>query len=746
MSVNSGAALIETVRALGIAAQRLSVYPPGHPARQTAVENAHRSVAEAAAVSGRVLFGVGPDGFVLGAEALQSPQARRLAQALYQRSVAVLAIEDGVAAAEIEALLRLLGEERGATERAPLWEELAAAGAPHVQLQPVDYSSVSLTQEPIGEEPAQQESLSDAILRVLMAGKHLSLEGRDIRSPDAASGLGALIAEQLRQAVGAGAGSGEAAGRATGPAAAGSLAAAIAEAVGTQLQSARGSARQATAQQVAELVRSLPMEMREGVVSAAIRSVAADETDPETLQALVPRLSPDVVLRGLRRLNAEGFTLSSHAFRLTEALAEAAPAAQEEQEEPGAATPETDQLVSELRTLYAEEDVDRYNADDHEALFERVAVEVAAIAEHAPVSPAELGDRLDSLSDEASAERLSWTLLELLGRHVAAEDLEPLFARIEGLFRLFLSTGGLEQAVAIAERVQEILADPACPEGVRGTLQEFVARLASQDTILALVELLHGLTDERAALVKYLIDLLGSAAARGFLFALSEEKNRSRRRRLFLLLASLGPVIVPAATELLSDERWYVVRNMVSLLHAVGDRSSLPGIRRCARHPDLRVRLEAIKSLFAFDSEVPQELLEAAIADPDPKLAEAAVALVGQYGIAQAVGALVGLVSPWDPLGRRRSLRLKALKALGELHDAAALPRLERFFKDHRFFAPVALEERRAAFRSLESYPAEARLPIVERGLRSRDPEIRRTCERLARLGLEEARAPEAES
>jgi hypothetical protein len=45
----------------------------------------------------------------------------------------------------------------------------------------------------------------------------------------------------------------------------------------------------------------------------------------------------------------------------------------------------------------------------------------------------------------------------------------------------------------------------------------------------------------------------------------------------------------------------------------------------------------------------------------------------------------------------------------------------------------VSLKERRAAFRSLPLYPPEARRPYVERGLRARDPEIRRLCERLER-------------
>ena len=62
-------------------------------------------------------------------------------------------------------------------------------------------------------------------------------------------------------------------------------------------------------------------------------------------------------------------------------------------------------------------------------------------------------------------------------------------------------------------------------------------------------------------------------------------------------------------------------RNMIVLLRSVNDRTSLPEIRRCSEHPDLRVRLEAIKTLLALEPSVPRALLEQAIKDPDPKMA-----------------------------------------------------------------------------------------------------------------------------
>jgi hypothetical protein len=171
---------------------------------------------------------------------------------------------------------------------------------------------------------------------------------------------------------------------------------------------------------------------------------------------------------------------------------------------------------------------------------------------------------------------------------------------------------------------------------------------------------------------------------------------------------------------------------MVLLLRRVQDRSAMSEILRCADHPDLRVRLEAIRALFAFDSKVPRDLLARTIRHPDPRLAEAAVLLSGQHGITQAADLLVDILREWDFLGRRRSLRLKALRALADLGDPAVLPRIGRFFREWPF-PLVALEERRAAYRHLHSYDAAARAPWVARGVRSRDPVIRDICRVLAR-------------
>jgi HEAT repeat protein len=224
---------------------------------------------------------------------------------------------------------------------------------------------------------------------------------------------------------------------------------------------------------------------------------------------------------------------------------------------------------------------------------------------------------------------------------------------------------------------------------------------------------------------------MGSAASRTLLIALAEENNRSRRRKLFDFVSSLGRQIVPEVMRFLDDDRWFVVRNMLVLLRAVNDRTSLPRVHELARHPDLRVRLEAIKSLLTLEPSVPRTLLENAINDPDPKLAETAVGLVGTYGIREAIQPLVQIIRRRDYFGARRPLRLRVIRALADLGDPSALAGMEPLFSDS-FWPWPAKEERRAAFQSLSRYPVGAREALVRKGLKSRDAAIRRICEQLS--------------
>ena len=492
-------------------------------------------------------------------------------------------------------------------------------------------------------------------------------------------------------------------------------------------QGMSGAGRALAARQTAQLIMRLPEPLRESLMRAALRVVAADPEGEDALQAFTSSMSAHPVLRVMRQLEAEGVALSRHAQRLVELLASTR-SGSDEDEVPSSGDLEV--LRGELLTLFREEDIDRYNPEDHLALLARAML---AWPTRTPVvlgTLETLGDRVATLTEDAVGRQLAETLLELLSRY-ADDKTGPVLARLDQLVQGALARGSLDEAAFAIEGMARLAADEAVPEGTRAAMRRQLEHLAGAETLSVLAASL-GATPGPAAV--RLVRFLGPGAIRNLLHVLVEEKVRVRRRRVFDLLSALGPDVVPEATRWLMDPNWYVVRNIIALLRAVSDRSSLATIRRLTGHADLRVRLESLRSLLELDPAIGHGYLLSAIADPDPRAATAAVELAGQRGGPTMVVPLLDVLAAWDVRGRRRAVRLAALQALGRMGHPEALPRLARFFRE-RWSPFRSIAERRAAYESLQGYPSDARAGLVMRGLRSRDHEIRAVCERLRSAG-----------
>lgn len=719
------------IRALALGWKNLAAYPPGHPVLTTSLEQLHRQLHDLRGPAPDVVFGIAADGLLWSGEKIDTPQAQKFAQALYTRGVAVLRFDGATDARDLETFLRLLGVGAQESKR-PIWEELIANDVTRIVLQPVDYSGVQVTDSLAAPEPKNEPvaSLWDEILRALMAGNQMSARDAPSHQVNSMDQLSALLNRYV-----------ESAGiEATFdpnvtfglqvvrvPETADAVTKRVAEAIGGYVGNSSGLRRQFALGQIAQLLRTLPEALRTAVIRSVLRVLAADESAGALLREFALPLTRDEVLDGLRAL-ANSSKLSSHAAMLLQSLAAVAPRSAAQTQLPA-------DVVAELAELFGEEDVDRFNPPDHAALLEDIAIEIPRVSDDVDASPDRLGDRVASIAEEAINRHLAETALDLLAKHGARRSSDALLARVEAAFRTFLDHGEFSEGINLVERLREIAAAAESVE-LQSAVRASLARLATPDAVRSLITGLQHAPPETTALIQKLIEAMGTVAAQNLLVALAEESNRSRRRRLFDFTCSLGAAIVPVATSFLTDERWYVVRNMIVLLRTVGDRTSLPGIRRCAQHPDLRVRLEAIKTLLAFEPAVPTALLDEAINDPDPKLAEAAIALVASYGIREGVGPLLKILDGNDLLGRRRGIRLKAIKALGELAEPSALPRMQRFFPDP-FLPWPGKDERLAVYESLAGYPEEPRKRFVAIGLQSRDPRIRAACKKLAPEGVD---------
>ncbi|HEV8433566.1 MAG TPA: hypothetical protein VGR95_09140, partial [Thermoanaerobaculia bacterium] len=657
MSTAASPQVADFVRALALAWKNLAAYPTGHPALAGAMREAEHRLEVVRGPAGDVTFGIVADGLVYGGEKIDTEHARKFAYALYTARVALLTFDFAVDTSQLERFLRTLGVGTLRNSRVALWDELSAAGVTSIHLQPVDYSGVEITDSLDAIEPEAQPrgALWEEIVRGLMGAGRIA---GATPMPKSVDELSALIIQTLDDArldaeFDANATFGV---KLTARVPDASSAEAIERQLGDTIRLyVAGSSglpeKRIAVQQTMQILRSLPEELRAMLFRAMLDALARDDGAESLLKEISEKISQDYVLDALRHLDQSHF--ASHAMLLLKSLS----GTTAESKTPPAPAPDLN-----LLRIFSDDDIDRFNPPDHQALLESVTVNL-------PTLPGEmltverLGDRVETIADAEVDRILCETLFALAESHGDRRPPAALFARIESVLRGQLLTGRFKDALVTIERLRVMEGAASLHPVIRENARLTIDRLADPEVTANLLASIAR-APARSTEMQRVVEALGSPAIHALLVALSEEENRSRRRRLYDFAISLGPAIVPEARTFLGDERWFVVRNMIVLLREVHDRTSVRDIRRCADHADLRVRLQAIKTLLTYDSALPRTLLDRAINDPDPKLAETAIMLSASYGIKEAVDPLLRMVGERDLLGIRKQTRMHAIRAL----------------------------------------------------------------------------------
>jgi hypothetical protein len=169
-----------------------------------------------------------------------------------------------------------------------------------------------------------------------------------------------------------------------------------------------------------------------------------------------------------------------------------------------------------------------------------------------------------------------------------------------------------------------------------------------------------------------LLPRIGDAAVAPLLDALTSAESRSVRRKLFERLAKLGPAIGPAAVARLTDDRWFVVRNMLALIESLPEPP--PGFSAAPfrQHADVRVQREALRIQLKTPGER-EAALVATLKENDASLTGIALASAQHGYPPEALPFIVAVAL--DP-GRPVDERTLGIRALGRARAPEALDAL----------------------------------------------------------------------
>lgn len=292
-------------------------------------------------------------------------------------------------------------------------------------------------------------------------------------------------------------------------------------------------------------------------------------------------------------------------------------------------------------------------------------------------------------------------LLELVRAIVAAEtDAAGLceLARILGNgLRRFLVEGDLAAAREVAALLRENAESrPDLDASTRAALAAPLRLPLEDRDIDTLVELLDQPSSAGLAYVAELIASLAAESTPTWCEVLGRLQTPTARRRLLEALAPYASSRPELFEPFLRDRRWYLVRNIALLLGRSGEPRAFDALQIVLRHPESRVRKEALRAIAGVDGSGAEGIVIAALRDPDTALRRWAAHTCVAYG-GRATPHLETAIRAPEFATREMEERAAFLEAYGRAARDAALPLLESLLEPRGLFRAKPPETLRTA-------------------------------------------------
>lgn len=624
--------LIQLARAL----QKHGLYPPGHPALRAPSEELRSALVEATADRGELSLGVAPDRIVWQ-DAESDPDRdlfRSLAERLHDHDLTRVTFRPGVTVEEVSDFLSAVRDPPSETGERLGDRQALRKRWDRIDVRTVRYEQLGISARGVRERAADGAPVTDEGGRELWGGLVRAAMKDDeglLDEMDGADEWEAYAPEKVAEAV------------------------------------ERLSSEAAYSKTVAEQLFRLADELRppdpdgDGTGAAGARA----EPDPalrERFQTLVDALSGPP-LRNILRLGAtprqrQAFLLASAQWLPVRTTVELVEAAAEEGElsashwmlrllakfsthldEAEAGIPETESALREqVREMIADWEPETATTGE----FARVLRQV---------SEKQTGG-IPAIGDDGGpgAERVLQMAVEI---DVLGQPGERAWSRMTTEERPTRVLDILAGAPAGSEVAEELWSRLGGPDMARRALEE---EPPDFDTLSRLTE-------------RY-----GTRIADPMLDVLVASESRSVRGKLYAMLADMDDALVPSLAARLHDSRWFVQRNMLSLMAEVSETPPVDAARRFLDHDHPVLRREAYRIMLDTYEHL-DAALEAALEEDDTRsvtLALSAAQRASQPALAKVVPALRRRVADEELPAAARVAGVRALARSGtkEAHRA----------------------------------------------------------------------------
>lgn len=278
------------------------------------------------------------------------------------------------------------------------------------------------------------------------------------------------------------------------------------------------------------------------------------------------------------------------------------------------------------------------------------------------------------------------TLLEMLEEGVKSGNVSKILETLGTNIAFHIEEERFPLALRALEAVKSLDTRSSQTE-VKDQMKEVLTKVGRMESVQHLLTaLLMAETQEKSDYARACLNSLNGFAISSLLEILAEETNMRNRKRICAILVDLGKSNLDALFERLTDNRWYLARNIVFVLGQIRDPRALGYFRETINHRDPRVRYETVKVLGLFQEKRAVDILTQVLKDPENRVREHAIRVMGNLKAEASVPSLVGVVRKRDFFYKDTDAKIAAIVALGQIGSTKALRTLNKTSRKKSLF------------------------------------------------------------
>jgi len=342
-----------------------------------------------------------------------------------------------------------------------------------------------------------------------------------------------------------------------------------------------------------------------------------------------------------------------------------------------------------------------------------------------------LGNLIALLKDsiESKKVRISRKIFRVLINGGYHEENSDVFSNyIKGITETTLMADENKWEDFVRETI-DFFANQINKEGKRPIVINYLPMLKKPETINLLLSILWekgGVEDVKQAVKKIGVDVIPQ-----LMDLLIETEDKNVRIKLISIISSLKRDAVEVVENYLTDKRWFVRRNAVTILGTIGEKDYVGDLKKAGKDEDFRVRIEVLRSIFHIVGAEEENFYVRYLIDPLFAVEMESARIIKRTLSKKNINVVTRrLLQSKFRVEEENSLKTILLETLKIVNDDSVIPVMEQIINEKSIFGYKFPESLRiSALEVIGSVKSEEAKKALERIKGSKIPVIKKGAE-----------------